>query len=227
MSNSQNTQSVISLKESFRVLNIIDQHTSSLLSYISNRSNSLKVEEVHLKSKVTEKEDEIIDQTTERQYQCSVTEVSFLISQLIQEKLTLSLAIENAKKNLFLDWKENDENLTLDTGILFAKKSRELANNLKYLLDLKPSEAKSFGEDFIFNIEGNQTKYKYPIEKKVSLDFDRTTINTLYKETLNRANTLSTQIEGAMLKEIVVFTPMFDILSSTLEIVEEYLSNDN
>ena len=80
MSNSQNTNSTISLKESFRILNILDQHTSSLLSYISNKSNSLKVEEIHLKSKVTENQDEVIDQTTERQYKCSVTDISFLIS---------------------------------------------------------------------------------------------------------------------------------------------------
>ena len=225
MSNSQNTNSTISLKESFRILNILDQHTSSLLSYISNKSNSLKVEEIHLKSKVTENQDETIDQTTERQYKCSVTNISFLISQLIDEKLILSLAIENAKKNLFLELQENGENLTLDTGILFAKKSRELSNSLKYLLDLKPSEAKSFGKDYIFNLEKNQVEYKYPIEKKTSLDFNRNDINTLYKSMLNRANTLSTQIEGAMLKEIVEFVPTYDILSSTSEIVEEYLSN--
>jgi len=225
MSNSQNTNSTISLKESFRILNIFDQHTSSLLSYISNKSNSLKVEEIHLKSKVTENPDETIDQTTERQYKCSVTDISFLISQLINEKLILSLAIENAKKNLYLESQENGENLTLDTGILFAKKSRELSNSLKYLLDLKPSEAKSFGKDYIFNLEKNQVEYKYPIEKKTSLDFNRNDINTLYKSMLNRANTLSTQIEGAMLKEIVEFVPTYDILSSTSEIVEEYLSN--
>ena len=225
MSNSQNTNSTISLKESFRILNILDQHTTSLLSYISNKSNSLKVEEIHLKSKVTDNQDETIDQTTERQYKCSVTDISFLISQLINEKLILSLAIENAKKNLYLESQENGENLTLDTGILFAKKSRELSNSLKYLLDLKPSEAKSFGKDYIFNLEKNQVEYKYPIEKKTSLDFNRNDINTLYKSMLNRANTLSTQIEGAMLKEIVEFVPTYDILSSTSEIVEEYLSN--
>jgi len=225
MSNSQNTNSTISLKESFRILNILDQHTTSLLSYISNKSNSLKVEEIHLKSKVTDNQDETIDQTTERQYKCSVTDISFLISQLINEKLILSLAIENAKKNLYLESQENGENLTLDTGILFAKKSRELSNSLKYLLDLKPSEAKSQGKDYIFNIEGNQVEYKFPIEKKISLDFDRNEINTLYKQMMNRANTLSTQIEGAMLKEIVEFVPTYDILSSTSEIVEEYLSN--
>jgi len=224
MSNSQNINSTTSLKESFRILNVLDQHTSSLLSYISNKSNSLKVEEIHLKSKVTENQDETIDQTTERQYNCSVTDISHLIFQLISQKLTLSLAIENAKKNLLLDWKENGEHLTLDTGILFAKKSRELSNSLKYLLDLKPSEAKSTGSDFIFNAELNQVQYKFPIEKKVSLDFDRNEINTLYKQTMNTANTLSIQIEKAMMQDIVEFVPVYDILSSTSEIVEEYLS---
>lgn len=219
----------ISLKESFRYMNHLEKTIGSLTSYIRNTNNSIKVTELHLKSKSnSEAQDEEIDQTSERTYpNASTVDITFLINQLVDEKLKLSLAIEEAKRDLFLDWKENGVNLTLDSGVEYAKKSRDLANNLKYLVDLKPSESKSSGTDFKFNVEGNQTSYKYPIEKKITIDFDRNIINELYKKLLNKADTLSTQIESAMLKEIVFFESIYDIHDSITEIVDKYLSNKN
>lgn len=219
-------QNAISLKEGFRILNILDKHISTLSIYLSNKSNAVKVEEHHLKSKSNfEVVDEIIDQTIERLYPCSITDISYLILQLTNQKLELSLAIENAKKDLFLDWKENGENLTLDTGVSYCKKIRELSNNLKYLLDIKSSESKSQGSSYKFNVAGDQVKYFYDIEKKVTLDFDKNVVNDLYKKLLQKTDSISTQIELAMLKEIVKFTPIYDIHSSTSEIVDEYMIN--
>jgi hypothetical protein len=151
----------------------------------------------------------------------------FLINQLVNEKLKLSQSIEDAKKDLFLDWKENNINLSLDSAVEFAKKSRDLANNLKCLVDLKASESKSTGVDFKFNVEGNQTQYKYPIEKKITIDFDRNIINDLYKKLLNKADIISTQIESGMLKEIVEYNPIYDIHDSIEDILNKYLTNKN
>jgi hypothetical protein len=219
----------ISLKESFRYMNHLEKNISSLISYIRNTNNSIKVTENHLKSKSnSEVKDEEIDMTNEHTYpNASTVDITFLINQLVDQKLKLSLAIEDSKKNLFLDWKENGINLTLDSGVEYAKKNRDLANNLKCLVDLKPSESKSSGTDYKFNVEGNQVAYKYTIEKKVTIDFDRNIINDLYKKLLNKADTLSTQIESAMLKEIVEFIPIYDIHDSITEIVDKYLANKN
>lgn len=220
------SQNLTSIKESFRTLNILDRHISSLTSYIRNTNNAVKIKEVHLKSKSnSDVTDEELDVSAERTYNCSIDDITFLIRQLIDQKLGLALAVESAKKDLILDWKENGINLTLDTGVEYAKKCRELANNLKSLVDLKSSETKKQGKDYKFNAEGNQTPYVYNIEVKTTIDFNRDNVNDLYKKLLNKADTLSTQIESAMLKEVVEFKSIYDIHDSIAEIVEKYLKN--
>lgn len=219
-------QNLMSLKESFRYLNILDKHISSLLSTLSNKSNVVKIEEIHYKSKITEFPDETVDQTPERPYpNVTIVDLSFLTKQLLEQKFQLSMAIELAKRDLFLDWKENNQSLTLDGGIEYSKKNRELANSLKYLLDIKANEVKSQGSGYTFNINKDQIIYKYEILKKTTLDFDRNIINDLYKKLLSKCDMISTQIELATLKEIVNFTPIYDIHSSIAEIVDQYLSN--
>lgn len=216
----------LSIKESFRYHNYLDRTISSLISYIRSTSNAVTVKEVHLKSKSnSEANDEELDMTNERTYSCKVDDIAFLIRQLTDEKLKLSLAVENAKKNLVLDWKENGENLTLDSGVEYAKKCRDLANNLKHLVDLKSSETKKQGKDYKFNAEGNQTTYIYNIEVKTTIEFDRNNVNKLYKKLLNKADILSTQIESAMLKECVKYEPIYDIHDGVAEIVDKYIAN--
>ena len=221
-----NTQNSISLKESFRYLNFLEKNISTLSRYLSNTSNAIKVEEIHYKSKTNpDTSDETIDMTSERTYQCNIVDVAFLVKQLTDQKLQLSLAIEDAKKGLILDWKENRVNLTLDSAVEHAKKSRELANTLKSLVDIKASENKKIGNDYKFNVEGNQVSYRYEVVVKSTIDFDRNNVNDLYKKLLNKADTLSMQIENAMLQNIVEFEGLYDIHDSVVEVVEQYISN--
>jgi len=219
------SNSALSLKESFRQLNFLEKNISALSRSLSNTSNAITIKEIHQKSKVNQDaEDETIDMTAERTYpNASIVDIAFLVKQLVDQKLELSLAIETAKKNLFLDWTENGVNLTLDSAIEYAKKSRELANNLKSLVDIKSSEEKKIGSAYKFNVEGNQVSYRYDILKTNTIDFNRNHVNDLYKKLLNKADTLSTQIESAMLQNIVEFNGLYDVHDSTLEIVEQYL----
>jgi len=221
------SNNTLSLKESFRQLNFLEKNISTLSRTLSNTSNAITIKEIHQKSKVNQDaEDETIDMTAERTYpNVSIVDITFLVRQLVNEKLKLSLAIENAKKTLILDWKEDGVNLTLDSSIEYAKKSRELANNLKYLVDIKSSEGKKAGSAYKFNVEGNQVSYKYEILTTSTIDFDRNNVNDLYKKLLNKADVLSTQIESAMLKECVEYEALYDIHDSTAEIVDKYVKN--
>jgi len=220
-----NTQNAISLKESFRYLNFLERNISTLSRYLSNTSNAIKVEEIHYKSKTNpDTTDETIDMTSERTYPCNIVDIAFLVKQLTDQKLQLSLAIEDAKRNLVLDWKENGINLTLDSAVEHAKKSRELANTLKSLVDIKVNESKKTGNDYKFNVEGNQVSYRYDVVVKSTIDFDRNNVNNLYKKLLNKADTLSMQIENAMLQNIVEFEGLYDIHDSVAEIIDQYIS---
>lgn len=213
----------MSLKEAYRYQKFLENNIFALTCYLHG-NNAIKITETHQKSKVNpDAQDETIDATPERQCDCSIIEIANLANELIQQKLQLSMAIENAKKGLYIDWKEDGKNLTVDSAIEYAKKTRELAERLKYLLNLKTNTTKKVGTDYKFNQEGNQTQYKYNIDVLTEIDFDRNVINTLYKKLLNKADTLSTQIEETMLQEAVEYIPVYSLHDSTDEIVEAYL----
>lgn len=213
----------MNLKESYRYHNFLDTNISTLLSYLRYENNVIKVTESHQKSKSNnEAQDEEIDATTERQYSCKIEDIAYLAKQLVDEKLKLSLAIEDAKKDVLLDWTEDGKNLTLDSAIEFNKNVRYIVGNLKYLVDLKSSEFKKTGKDFKFNVNGDQVPYQYNIEVKKEIDYDRNIIKELYKKLVTKADTISTQIDKAMLKDCVNYTPIYDLHDSVAEVVEQY-----
>ena len=213
----------MNLKESYRYHNFLDTNISTLLSYLRYENNVIKVTESHQKSKSNnEAQDEEIDATTERQYSCKIEDITYLVKQLVDEKLKLSLAIEDAKKDVLLDWTEDGKNLTLDSAIEFNKNVRNIVSNLKYLVDLKSSEFKKTGKDFKFNVNGDQVPYQYNIEVKKEIDYDRNIIKELYKKLVTKADTISTQIDEAMLKDCVNYTPIYDLHDSVAEVVEQY-----
>jgi len=219
---------MLSLKESFRIMNNLDSTINSLSYYIKDTNNAVKVVEKHYKSKSnSDTTDEEIDMTVVRTYpNATIVDIVYLVKQLVEEKTKLSLAIEDAKKySIALDYKENDERLTLDSAVETAKKSRDLANTLKNLVDLKASETKKIGNSYKFNINGDQTVYKYDIEVVKTIDFDRTVVNDNYKRLLDKADTLSTQIESVMLKDVVNYTPKYSIHDSLTDIVDKYIAS--
>lgn len=219
---------LMSIKEACRYQNFLESNIRSLTFYINNVSNAVRIKELHLKSKSNSKvEDEEKDMTIERQFDCSVVDISYLIKQLIEEKLKLSLAIDDAKKNLKLNWMENGVNLTLDSAIEYAKKIRDLSNNLKSLVNLKSQKSNKVDRAYTFNAEGNQTSYIYDVEVETEIDFDRTVAVKLYKSLLDKADTLSSEIEKGMLTDSVNYEPLYSVHDSLNEIVEAYIASQS
>jgi hypothetical protein len=203
-------------------MNHLETTISSLSYYVKDTNNAVKIIEKHYKSKSnTETTDEEIDVTTERAYSnATLVDIIYLLKQLVDEKTKLSLAIESAKKNLKLN-----SGLSVDSAVETAKKTRDLANVLKTLVDIKASETKKQGKAYKFNAEGNQMPYYYDINVVKTIDFDRNTVNENYKTLLATADKLSTEIEVAMLNDCVSFEPKYDIHDSVVDIVDKYVAN--
>ena len=211
------------IKNSYRYHNFLDSNITTLLSYLRYENNVIKVTETHQRSKSNQDaQDEVIDATIERQYNKKIEDIVYLVKQMCDEKLKLSIAIEEAKKSIALDWIEDGKNLTLDSAIEFNKNIRNMASNLKYLVDLKSTESKKTGKDFKFNINGDQVPYQYPIVYNKEIDFDRNIVKDLYKKLISKADIISTQIDSAMLSDVVNYTPIYDLHDSVVEIVEQY-----
>lgn len=131
------------IKDAFRYHKFLENNISTLSYYLRDDNNLTKITEEHQRSKSNiDVQNETINMTTERTYNCEIKDIVYLIKQLIEEKLKLSLAIEDAKKNIKLDWVENGSNLTLDSAIEFNKYYHNIIDNLKRLIDLKSSESK-------------------------------------------------------------------------------------
>jgi len=226
MSNSQNTNPSISLKESFRVLSCIDKTISSLTSYLSNKNNSISILEKHFKEKSNpEAKDEEIDTTTIREYaDASTIDIISLMQSLIAEKTKLEISVEIAKRNIVIETKYNN-NLSLDSAISNAKQSRNLAGVLNSLLNIKTDEQKTQKNGFKFNLEGNETTYRYDVIVIKEINFDKNIVSNNYKQLLENADKLSVAIEKNMMEEIVEYEFPYSIHDSTSDIVGKYLSS--
>ncbi|MCM1988268.1 hypothetical protein [Oceanirhabdus seepicola] len=220
---------MLSIKEACRYANFLDRIFLDLTLEFSLDSYLIKTKETHHKNKAClDAEDEIIDSTPERQYDIDdfkLHGVANLLNDIINEKLKLSLAIDEAKKSVTLDWKEFGVNLTLDSALEYNKKLRILSQNfLNSLVTTKSSEEKKKGLDYTFNQEGNQVPYKYSIDVVKTIDYDRNKVKELNKKLLKKTDEISTQIDQVMLKEAVDFTAKYDIHDSIEEIIEKFFS---
>lgn len=215
------------MKESFRYHTYLDNAISSLLQYIRTDGNLFTVTETHQKSKVNQDaQDETIDVTTERKFDCKPEDIAHLVKDLISEKLNLSLAIENGKKYRSIGFNKDGNELSLDSAVELNKQSRSLINNLKYLVDLKSSESKRSGRDFRFNVSGDQISYQYDVEVKRVIDFDRNVIKDLYKKLVAETDMISTKIDEFMLNpHAVTFEPKYTVHDSVEDVVEKYLAS--
>lgn len=220
---------MLSIKEACRYANFLNNTISSLRYELEYGDVSTKTVEKHLKSKaVKDLEDEVIDVTPERRYDIKSHDLSHLIYSLIKDKLILSIAINDAKKDLEIDWKENGKSLNLDSAVEYNKTLRELAKrSLSGLKEYKNSESIKNGKVFVSNVEGNQVPYIYQIEVTETIDFDKNVINNLYKKILKDTDSISELIDEAMLKKVVDYTPKHDLHDSIEDIVNDYVSKLN
>lgn len=223
---SQNTNSTISLKESFRTLVYIDKTILSLTSYLSNKNNSISVIESHFKEKSNpEAKNEELDTTTIREYaDASTVNIIDLVQSLITQKTKLEIAVELAKREIVIETKDNN-NLSLDSAISNAKQSRNLANVLNSLINIKTDEKKTVSQGFKFNINGEEVPYRYDVLTTKTINFDKNIVSDNYKQLLEKADKLSISIEKAMMEDIVEYEFPYSIHDSTADIVSKYLES--
>lgn len=214
----------MNIKEAGHYSNFLNDVLRKSYSELFYEKNLYKITEKHLKNKANpDAVDEEIDATPERKFNIKASDMAYFVTQVIDEKLALALAIDNAKRQIKLDWVEIGENLTLDAAIEYNKKLREFATSyLSSMINNKSTNSKITGADHKFNVEGNQVTYKYVIESIKEIDYDRDAVAKLYKKILTKTDDISTQIDKAMLIDSVEFTPRYDVHDTFEEIVNNY-----
>lgn len=215
---------MLNIKEAGRYANFLHRNIDLLKNFLINDTLIYNTREEHLKSKVLKNESDEIKLIEEKSdLNISLEDAVHLIDLLINKKMELSMAINNAKAETLVDWVENGEKLPLDTAIEYSKNLRSFA--ISPLEDLTLNRSEEYIKDgigYLINNEGNQSQYRYEIKVIKKINYDRNIVKDLYKKTLNKADLLSAAIDKAMLKKSIDFEMEYNIHDSLEDLIESF-----
>ena len=206
----------MNLKEAFQAQNKIEKLFDFFSGYLDDEKNLISVTEKHLRSKAAEgQQDEKIDIVVDNKFPPDKV-IDFLLM-LIDEREKLAKAIHAAKSSMKFD---------LDSAVDVNKKRHSAAETLRELRNFKSSSQldKNAGVGYVFNKEGNQTTYRYDIERVKTIDYDRNRVRELIKKLQMQANKVSNEIDAALIITTVKYKLPFDMNAGNLEIIEDFVN---
>ena len=211
----------MNLKEAFQTQNMFQKLGEHADDYLDTRENLMTVKEKHFRSKVApDQSDEELDVTNYDTKKFPAGDVIRFLIRLIDEREKLSHAIHAAKAQMSFD---------LDTAVDANRRRHSLANTLDALVRQQSSKVilKNAGRGYVFNKEGNQTEYRYDIERIQTIDYDRVKVRQLLKKLYEDADKVSTEIDLALLNTQVHYELPFDIHGDYDSIIEDFIEKNS
>ena len=205
----------MNLKEAFQAQNKIGSLMGYIVRYLDDEDNTMTLTEKHLRSKaLAGQQDESVDASRKDEEAFPVDGLLELWQKLMREREILGQAIGKAKAGMAFN---------LDAAVDANKGRRSLLSVVEQMAGRKSSHElrKGAGEGYVFNNDGNQTSYRYDIDRIRTIDYDRNKVRALVKELHQEADRLSMEIDKALLNTQVDYTPKFDLLSDDRLIIEE------
>lgn len=206
----------MNLKEAFQAQNKIEKLFDFVSGYLDDGKNLISVTEKHFRSKAAEGQpDENINIVVENKFPTDKVIDFFLM--LIDEREKIAKAIHAAKNSMAFD---------LDSAVDVNKKRHLAIERLRDLRQFKSSSLieKNAGVGYVFNKEGNQTTYRYDIERVKTIDFDRNRVRDLIGKLQATANKISNEIDAALISTTVNYEVPFDMNAGELEVIEDYVA---
>jgi len=206
----------VNLKEAFQAQNKIERLFEFVSGYLDDEKNLISVTEKHFRSKAAQGQpDENINIVVDDKFPTDKV-IDFLLV-LIDEREKISRAIHAAKRSMSFD---------LDSAVDVNKKRHAACERLRTLRNFKSSALieKNAGVGYVFNKDGNQTTYRYDIERVKTIDFDRNRVRELIAKLQATADKVSREIDAALIATTVDYTLPFDMHASNLEVIEDYVN---
>ena len=189
------------LKEAFRMQNHLYDLSMEAKLFLSQSQNLMSTKEEHLRSRSNPG---ATDETVEvlKPNEMKVDRVIDLYLDIIAEREKLGKAISKAKSTVDFD---------MDVAISTNKIKQELSEKLKALTELKSSETKVEGIDYLINSEGNQTPYKYVVRKVSTIDFNRESVKGIIKRLQRETDEISCKVDLINVTLDVDYTSKYDL----------------
>lgn len=203
----------MNLKESFRYQNFLDSMLTNARCSIEDRDHALLVTKSHLKSKANPDAADVIETVEVDDFFPNDAVVAFMVW-LVDEREKLTRAICEAKNSL---------DFSLDAAVEANKFRQTLHASIKRMLRFTPSKKIEKGQDYKFNAEGNQMPYVYDIETSAEEAFNRSEAKEIMREMITTADTVSSEIDAAMINTTVNYEPKFDVNDTFEDAMSEFI----
>ena len=201
----------MNLKESYRYANYLDGLLSTAYTYLRNKGFVTTTVEEHLrKQSKPDVENETIEVQKPFDVEFKPNQVIDFVVRVLNEKNKLSDAIAEAK---------GTTEINIDNAIAMNKKKQGFVSVLNGIADIKPSEIKTTSKSYKFDINGEQKPYVYDVNRKTSIDFNRTDVRNLIKKYLKETDEISAKLDLIEITTQVDFTPTWDVNEKFEELV--------
>ena len=198
----------MNLKESYRYANYLDDLLSTAYTYLRNKGFVTTIVEEHLRKQSNpDVENETIEVQKPFDVEFKPNDVIDFVVKVIEEKDKLSDAIAESKSTT---------EINIDNAISMNKKKQGFVSVLNSIADIKPSEIKTTSKSYKFDINGEQKPY---VNRKTSIDFNRTDVRNLIKKYLKETDEISAKLDLIEITTQVDFIPKWDINDKFEELV--------
>lgn len=205
----------MNLKEAFRYQKFLQDMLDSAVNSLIIKTHCIKQTKNHLRNIVDEKLSNYSEETTsENEYFENDKVIEFALS-IIEEREKICAAIKEAKNNAELD---------IDAAIQINMSRQHLIRGLQYMMNYKPGRRIETGYGQKFNVEGNQTEYKYDVEIVETDAYDRKGAKELLKKLASESDVVSNHIDCIKVNTIVNFTPSYNVNDTFDDAMNEYLA---
>lgn len=201
----------MNLKESYRYANYLDGLLSTAYTYLRNKGFVTTTVEEHLRKQSNpDVENETIEVQKPFDVEFLPNNIIDFVVKVIEEKEKLSESIAEAKSTT---------EINIDNAISMNKKKQGFVSVLNGIADIKPSEVKTTAKGYKFDINCEQKPYFYDVNRKTSIDFDRTDVRNLIKKYLKETDEISAKLDLIEITTQVDFIPKWDINEKFEELV--------
>ena len=201
----------MNLKESYRYANYLDGLLSTAYTYLRNKGFVTTTVEEHLRKQSNpDVENETIEVQKPFDVEFKPNDIIDFVVKVIEEKEKLSESIAKAK---------NTTDVNIDNAIAMNKKKQGFVSVLNGIADIKPTEKKTIGKAYKFDINGEQKPYIYDVNSKTTINFDRNDVRNLIKKYLKETDEISAKLDLIEITTQVDFIPKWDINEKFEELV--------
>ena len=207
----------MNLKEAFRFQNKLNEVIAGAQLFLENKDNVVNVTILHLRAKAKPgipNETLQMDKSGNDVIASASTVVEFLLY-MLEEKAKLCHAIRDTKKGMDVD---------LDGEIELNVKRQAIYRTLSQLVAIKSTKILDTNEGigYCFNNEGNQTSFRYDVERTTTICFDRNKVKALEQKIIKEADLVSKEMDKHMICEQVEYTAPFDVNIPFAELVNSF-----